>query len=58
MRCWPTLRHASDKGKNLWPDNSKAGDTAALPAVWENKADFDAKLAKFVADAKAAGRRA
>jgi cytochrome c556 len=40
----------------LFPDNSKTGgDTAALPAIWENKADFDAKLAKFVADAKAAG---
>src|SRR5262245_31111389 len=33
---------AADFGK-LFPDSSKAGDTAALPAVWENKADFDAK---------------
>ena len=40
----------------LFPDNSKTGgDTAALPAIWENKADFDAKLTKFVAEAKAAG---
>ena len=39
----------------LWPDTSKTGgDTAALPAIWENKADFDAKLAKLVTDAKAA----
>ncbi len=39
----------------LFPENSKTGgDTAALPAIWENKADFDAKIAKFVADAKAA----
>ena len=43
-----------DKGKNLWPDNSKSGgDTASLPAIWENKADFEAKLAKLSADAKA-----
>ena len=42
-----------DKGKNLWPDNSKSGDTASLSAVWENKADFDAKLAKLSSDAKA-----
>ena len=28
-----------------------------LPAIWENKADFDAKLAKFSADAKAAAAR-
>ena len=25
-----------------------------MPAIWENKADFEAKLAKFGADAKAA----
>jgi len=50
-----TFAGVSDKGKNLWPDSSKSGDTASLPAVWENKADFDAKMAKLSADAKAAG---
>jgi cytochrome c556 len=49
-----TFAAAHDKAKNLWPDSSKAGDTASLPVVWENKADFSAKLAKFSADAKAA----
>jgi cytochrome c556 len=44
---------AHDKGKNLWPDNSKSGDTASLPAIWENKADFDARLAKLASDSKA-----
>ena len=44
---------ASDKGKNLWPANSKDGDTASLPAIWEHKADFDAKLAKLSSDSKA-----
>jgi cytochrome c556 len=49
-----TFAAVSDKGKNLWPDNSKSGgDTASLPAIWENKADFEAKLAKLSADAKA-----
>jgi cytochrome c556 len=43
---------AHDKGKSLWPDNSKSGDTASLPAVWENKTDFDAKLVKLSSDAK------
>jgi cytochrome c556 len=38
----------------LWPDTSKTGDTASLPAVWENKADFDAKLTKLANEAKAA----
>ena len=42
-----------EKGKNLWPDTSKAGDHASLPAIWENKADFEAKLAKLSSDAKA-----
>jgi cytochrome c556 len=46
----------AEKVRTLFPDNSKTGgDTAALPAIWENKADFEAKLTKFVADAKAAG---
>ncbi|MBX9823789.1 MAG: cytochrome c [Xanthobacteraceae bacterium] len=52
-----TFGETHDKARSLWPDTSKAGDTAALPAVWENKADFDAKLAKFSADAKAAGAK-
>jgi cytochrome c556 len=47
---------SADFGK-LFPANSKDGDTAALPAVWENKADFDAKLAKFGADAKDAAAK-
>ncbi len=48
----------ADAGKfaTMFPANSKTGgETAALPAVWDKKADFDAKVAKFVADAKAAG---
>ena len=50
-----TFGETADKAKNLWPDNSKTGgDTASLPAIWENKADFEAKLVKFSADAKAA----
>src|SRR4051812_16751844 len=50
-----TFAAVHDKGKNLWPDNSKVGgDTASLPAIWENKSDFDAKLAKLSSDSKAA----
>jgi cytochrome c556 len=49
-----TFADAATQIKPLFPDNSKSGDTAALPAIWENKADFEAKLAKFGADAKAA----
>jgi cytochrome c556 len=54
-KVFATFGGTADKVKNLFPDNSKTGgETAALPAIWENKADFEAKLAKFSADAKAA----
>lgn len=46
---------AGEKAPALFPESSKTGDTAALPPVWENKADFDARLAKFAREAKAAG---
>ena len=50
-----TYVDASAKMPGLFPESSKTGgDTAALPAIWQNKADFDAKFAKFGADAKAA----
>jgi cytochrome c556 len=38
----------------LFPDSSKTGDTKALPAIWEKKADFDAIFVKMGADAEAA----
>ena len=52
-----TFGDTNDKAKSLWPDSSKAGDTAALPAIWENKADFEAKLAKFSTESKAASAK-
>lgn len=51
-----TMEDSLVKSKALFPDDSKSGgDTQALPAVWEKKADFMAKFDKAVADAKAAG---
>src|SRR5215831_16291142 len=48
-----TYQDAASKMPALFPDNSKSGgDTAALPAVWEKKADFEAKFKKFGEDAK------
>ncbi|MGD0184387.1 MAG: cytochrome c [Roseiarcus sp.] len=38
----------------LFPDDSKTGDTNALPAIWDDKADVDARFAKLAADVKAA----
>ena len=50
-----TLDEGATKTATLFPDNSKTGDgTAALPAIWENKADFDARFAQFVKDVQAA----
>jgi cytochrome c556 len=44
----------SKKGPALFPENSKTPDSKALPAVWQNKADFDGIFAKFDQDAQAA----
>ena len=52
-----TMADLAAKMPALFPDASKTGDTAALPAVWENKADFDAKMKKFSADAQGAAAR-
>ena len=49
------IEASATRSLQLYPDNSKAGgDTAALPKVWETKADFEARMSKFAADAKAA----
>ena len=48
-------RSGGDDCTALFPENSKTGgETAALPAIWDNMADFKGKFTKFGADAKAA----
>src|ERR1700757_947414 len=50
-----TLDDGATKSAALFPDNSKTGGgTAALPAIWQNKADFDARFAQFAKDVEAA----
>lgn len=49
-----TFAEAGEKAPTLFPENSQAGETAALPAVWENKADFTGRFAKLASDLKAA----
>ena len=48
-----TYADAASKAPALFPDTAKTGgETAALPAIWEKKDDFNAKLKKFGEDAK------
>lgn len=49
------MQEAGKASPALYPDNTKTGgDTVASPKIWENKADFNAKLAKLEADAASA----
>jgi cytochrome c556 len=50
-----TLANGAEKSPALFPDDSKTGGgTAALPTVWQNKADFDARFVKFSKDVEEA----
>jgi cytochrome c556 len=54
-KVFAAFQEAGEKEPALFPDTSKTGGkTAALPAIWENKADFDARFAKLASDSKAA----
>jgi cytochrome c556 len=53
-----TFAEAGTKAPALFPDNSKTGgDTAADPKIWDNLADFKARLGKLADDAKAASAK-
>jgi cytochrome c556 len=49
-----TIQTKAAEAKNLFPDDSKTGETDALPEAFANKADLMAKFDKLAADAKAA----
>lgn len=54
-KIFQTYADAAKQLKAMFPEDSKTGaETRALPAIWENKADFDAKMAKFEADSSEA----
>lgn len=48
------IQETAVKAKNLFPDDSKTGETDALPAAFENRPDVMARLDKMAADAQAA----
>ncbi len=46
---------AAGKMSGLYPAGTETGgETTASPKIWQTKADFDARFAKFGADSKAA----
>jgi cytochrome c556 len=49
-----TYQNAAQKMPGLFPPDSKTGDTNALPAIWDNMADVDARFQKLGQDATAA----
>jgi len=54
QKALKTYATAAEKMPDLFPDDSKTGDTHALPAIWENKADVVARFKKLGEDASAA----
>jgi cytochrome c556 len=49
-----TIQETAVKAKDLFPDDSKIGETDALPAAFEKKADLLARLDSLAAAAKSA----
>ena len=49
-----TIQETAAKAKDLFPDDSKIGETDALPAAFEKKADLLARLDSLAAAAKSA----
>jgi cytochrome c556 len=47
--AYASMEDGYKKVQGLFPDNSKTGEkTRASPKIWENRADFDAKMATFI----------
>lgn len=51
-----TMRAASLTFGDYFPDGSDSGDTEAAPAIWSDRAGFDAEIAKFAAATEAAAK--
>src|ERR1700733_14094323 len=58
QKAFASFQDAASKMPSLYPDSSKGGDPSddfnAGPKVWEDMADFKARLVKFGEDAKEA----
>jgi len=54
QKALKTYANAAEKMPGLFPPDSQTGDTHALPAIWTDTADFDARFKKLGADSAAA----
>ena len=54
QKALKTYLNAAEKMPALFPPDSKTGNTHALPAIWDDTADFDARFKKLGEDATAA----
>jgi cytochrome c556 len=54
QKALKTYDNAAEKMPALFPPDSQTGDTHALPAIWTDTADFDARFQKLGADSTAA----
>jgi cytochrome c556 len=54
QKALKTYLNAAEKMPALFPPDSKTGDTNALAAIWQDKADLDARFKRLGADATAA----
>ncbi len=48
-----TIAAAAEKSKAYYTDDSKTGETRALPIVWQQKSDFLKRFDTMIKDAKA-----
>lgn len=57
QKVFATFADSATRMRKLFPEDSKSGDTKALPSIWEKREDFDARLVKFAEQSKMAAAK-